>query len=50
MVGTVVNSRELFADMIKAVSEFSSQQTGYQAALSSYAQIQKLSLFTYISG
>ena len=36
-------------DMIKAVSEFSSQQTGYQAALSSYAQIQKLSLFTYIS-
>lgn len=37
-------------DMIKAVSEFSNQQTGYQAALSSYAQIQKLSLFTYISG
>ncbi|QHI97991.1 flagellar hook-associated protein 3 [Xylophilus rhododendri] len=36
-------------DMIKAVSEFSTQQTGYQAALSSYAQIQKLSLFTYIS-
>ena len=36
-------------DMIKAVSEFSSQQTGYQAALSSYAQIQKLSLFNYIS-
>ncbi|MCZ2497780.1 flagellar hook-associated protein 3 [Xylophilus sp. Kf1] len=37
-------------DMIKAVSDFSNQQTGYQAALSSYAQIQKLSLFTYISG
>ena len=36
-------------DMIKAVSEFTSQQTGYQAALSSYAQIQKLSLFSYIS-
>lgn len=36
-------------DMIKAVSDFTSQQTGYQAALSSYAQIQKLSLFTYIS-
>jgi flagellar hook-associated protein 3 FlgL len=37
-------------DMIKAVSEFSSQQTGYQAALSSYAQIQKLSLFNYLNG
>ena len=36
-------------DMIKAYSDFSSQQTGYQAALSSYAQIQKLSLFSYIS-
>lgn len=38
------------ADMVKSISDFQSQQTGYQAALQSYAQIQKLSLFTYING
>ena len=37
-------------DMVQAVSEFSSQQTGYQAALQSYSMVQKLSLFNYISG
>jgi flagellar hook-associated protein 3 FlgL len=36
-------------DMIKAVSDFTNQQTVYSAALSSYAQIQKLSLFNFIS-
>jgi len=36
-------------DMIKAISAFQSQQTGYQAALQSYAQIQKLSLFNFLS-
>lgn len=36
-------------DMIKALSDQSNQQTGYQAALQSYAQIQKLSLFNYLS-
>lgn len=36
-------------DMIKGVSDFQNQQTGYQAALQSYAQVQKLSLFNYIS-
>jgi flagellar hook-associated protein 3 FlgL len=36
-------------DMIKAVSDFQKQQTGYSAALQSYAQIQKLSLFNFIS-
>ena len=36
-------------DMIKGVSQFQNQQTGYQAALQSYAQIQKLSLFNFIS-
>jgi flagellar hook-associated protein 3 FlgL len=35
--------------MIKAVSDFTNQQTVYSAALSSYAQIQKLSLFNFIS-
>jgi flagellar hook-associated protein 3 FlgL len=36
-------------DMIKGVSDFQNQQTGYQAALQSYAQVQKLSLFNFIS-
>ncbi|WP_295851884.1 flagellar hook-associated protein FlgL [uncultured Xylophilus sp.] len=35
-------------DMIRAISDFQNRQTGYSAALSSYAQIQKLSLFTFI--
>lgn len=42
-------SRETDLDMIKGISDFQNQQTGYSAALSSYAQIQKLSLFNYIS-
>jgi flagellar hook-associated protein 3 FlgL len=37
------------ADMVKTISQFQNQTTGYQAALQSYAQIQKLSLFNYIS-
>lgn len=37
------------ADMVKTISQFQNQSTGYQAALQSYAQIQKLSLFNYIS-
>ena len=35
-------------DMIQAISDFQNQQTGYSAALQSYAQIQKLSLFNYL--
>ena len=36
-------------DMVKALSSFNMQQTGYQAALQSYATIQKLSLFNYLN-
>ena len=36
-------------DMVKALSSFNAQQTGYQAALQSYATIQKLSLFNYLN-
>jgi len=36
-------------DMVKGISDFQSQQTGLQAALQSYAQVQKLSLFQYIA-
>lgn len=37
-------------DMVAAISDFQNQQTGYQAALQSYASVQKLSLFQYING
>lgn len=36
-------------DMVKGISDFESQQLGLQAALQSYGQIQKLSLFQYIA-
>ncbi|MDR3371361.1 flagellar hook-associated protein FlgL [Rhodoferax sp.] len=36
-------------DMVSAISEFQNKQTGYSAALQSYAQVQKLSLFNYLS-
>ncbi len=42
-------SRAVDADMAKAISDFTTAQTGYQAALQSYAQIQRLSLFNYIN-
>jgi flagellar hook-associated protein 3 FlgL len=42
-------SRAEDLDMIKGVADFQNQQTGYQAALQSYAQVQKLSLFNFIS-
>lgn len=42
-------SRAEDLDMTKGISDFQNQQTGYQAALQSYAQIQRLSLFNYIS-
>ncbi len=37
-------------DMTQAISEFSNQQTGYQAALQTYAMVQRMSLFQYING
>ena len=36
-------------DMTAAISNFQNNQTGYQAALQSYASVQKLSLFQYIN-
>jgi flagellar hook-associated protein 3 FlgL len=35
-------------DLVQATSDFTNQQTGFSAALKSYAQIQQLSLFSYI--
>lgn len=42
-------SRAEDLDMIKGISDFQNQQVGYEAALKSYASIQKLSLFNFIS-
>ena len=35
-------------DMVQAVSDFQNRQTGYQAALQTYAMVQRLSLFDYL--
>lgn len=42
-------SRAEDLDMIKGTSDFQTSQTAYSAALGSYAQIMKLSLFNYIT-
>lgn len=42
------NSEDL--DMVQAISEFQSRQAGYDAALKTYAMVQRLSLFQYING
>lgn len=36
-------------DMVQGISDFQNQQTGLQAAMTAYAQVQKLSLFQYVS-
>jgi flagellar hook-associated protein 3 FlgL len=41
-------SRAEDLDVIQGISDFQNQQTGYQAALQSYAQVQRLSLFDYL--
>lgn len=41
-------SRAEDIDMVKGISDFQNQQTGYDAALKTYAQVQRLSLFNYI--
>lgn len=41
------NAQDL--DMTQAISDFSNQQTGYDAALKAYTMVQKLSLFNYLS-
>ena len=41
-------SRAEDIDMVKGISDFQNQQTGYDAALKTYAQVQRLSLFNYL--
>ena len=42
-------SRAEDLDMIQGFSDFQNQQVGYEAALKSYAMVQKLSLFNFMS-
>jgi len=48
--GTTDQSNAEEVDMVHAISEFQSQQNGYDAALKSYALVQHLSLFQYVNG
>lgn len=43
-------SRAEDVDMLKGLSDFQNASTSYDAALKSYAQVQRLSLFNYING
>lgn len=42
-------SRAEDLDMVQGISDFQNASTGYEAALKSYAQVQRLSLFNFIS-
>ncbi|MCW5258023.1 flagellar hook-associated protein 3 [Verminephrobacter aporrectodeae subsp. tuberculatae] len=41
-------SRAEDLDMVQGISDFQNQQTGYEAALKSYARVQRLSLFDFL--
>jgi len=47
--GETTRSHAEDLDMVKAMSNFQNQQTGYQAALQSYAVVQKMSLMQYLN-
>jgi flagellar hook-associated protein 3 FlgL len=48
MFGESTRSDAEDLDMVRAISDFQNQQTGYQAALQTYASMQRMSLFDYI--
>ncbi len=50
LASTTERSNAQDVDMVHAISDFQSQQTGYDAALKSYAAVQHLSLFQYVNG
>lgn len=50
LAGRTDRSNAEDVDMVHAVSEFQSKQSGYDAALKSYAVVQRLSLFQYVNG
>ena len=50
LASTTERSNAEDADMVHAISEFQNKQSGYDAALKSYAMVQRLSLFQYVNG
>ena len=50
LASTTERSNAEDVDMVHAISDFQNQQTGYDAALKSYASVQRLSLFQYVNG
>jgi len=50
LASTTERSNAQDVDMVHAISDFQSRQTGYDAALKSYAMVQRLSLFQYVNG
>ena len=50
LASTTERSNAEDVDMVHAISDFQSKQNSYDAALKSYASVQRLSLFQYVSG
>ncbi len=50
VASTTERSNAEDVDMVHAISDFQNKQSGYDAALKSYAMVQRLSLFQYVNG
>lgn len=50
LASTTEQSNATDVDMVHALSDFQNKQSGYDAALKSYAMVQRLSLFQYVNG
>jgi flagellar hook-associated protein 3 FlgL len=50
LASTTERSNAEDVDMVHAISDFQAKQSGYDAALKSYATVQNLSLFKYVNG
>jgi flagellar hook-associated protein 3 FlgL len=50
LASTTEQSNAEDVDMVHAISDFQNKQSGYDAALKSYAMVQRLSLFQYVNG
>lgn len=50
LASTTERSNAEDVDMVHAISDFQNRQSGYDAALKSYAMVQRLSLFQYVNG
>ncbi len=50
VASTTERSNAEDVDMVHAISDFQTKQSGYDAALKSYSMVQRLSLFQYVNG